>query len=113
MGKTKTAFLTGIEEPKKSSVEELVEKRKRQKELAEKNKPLKEGEKIHLSGLKGGQRIVAISTEPLPESKAEEVTEEKAGKKPKKQKVRGRKYQKAKKQIDTEKYYSPPEAIKL
>lgn len=90
MGKTKTAFVG----------EEVTEKK------ARKEKP----EKVHIAGLKGGQRIKAIEAETIPE----EVTEEqKAEKKTKAPKVRGKKYTEAKAKINPTKLYPLKEALAL
>ena len=98
MGKTKTAFIgEGVEE-----------KKEHKKQSA---KP----EKIHIAGLKGGQRIKTIEAEPLPtETTTAEGTE--GGAKEKKvnaPKVRGKKYQEAKTKINPITLYPLPEAIKL
>jgi large subunit ribosomal protein L1 len=91
MGKTKTAFLDG-NEPKE----------KKQKQVKE--------EKIHIAGLKGGQRIKAIEAEPVV---TEETEEEKATRKAKGPKVRGKKYLEAKTKVNSANLYSLTEAIAL
>jgi len=98
MGKTKTAFIgEGIEEKK------------------EHKKPSAKPEKVHIAGLKGGQRIKTIESEPLPQeaSATEGLTAEGKEKKAKAPKVRGKKYQEAKTKINPANLYSLPEAIKL
>lgn len=110
MGKTKTAFVKDIkDETVKSSFDELKEKRLRQeKEKKEKEKP----EKIHIAGLKGGQRVKIIEAEPIIEQESERVKEQE--KKTKKEpRVRGKKYNEAKAKIDRNKLYPAKEAIKL
>ena len=93
MGKTKTAFVGGEEEEKKE---------KRQKT----QKP----EKVHIAGLKGGQRIKAIEAEAVPEEAAQTEEKEKKIKAPK---VRGKKYTEAKAKINSSKPYPLKEAIAL
>lgn len=95
MGKTKTAFVGSTDE-------------KENKKNA--NKRIEKSEKIHVAGLKGGQRIKAIESEPIPT-----VTEEtkEAEKKAKGPRVRGKKYQEAKARVDPEQHYPIKEAIKL
>ena len=90
MGKTKTAFVG----------EEVPEKK------AKKEKP----EKVHIAGLKGGQRIKAIEAEAIPEETAKE--EEKA-KKAKAPKVRGKKYIESKAKINPTKLFPLKEALGL
>ena len=95
MGKTKIA-------------EEGINKNKEKSERAHKA----ETEKVHLSGLKGGQRVKMVEEEP---SQAEVKTEEikKSGGRKIVEKVRGKKYVDAKKKFDNSKTYSIAEAIKL
>ena len=90
MGKTKTAFV-GEEVPEKKT---------------KKEKP----EKVHIAGLKGGQRIKAIEAEAIPEETAKE--EEKA-KKAKAPKVRGKKYIEAKAKVNSTKLFPLKEALGL
>ncbi len=92
MGKTKTAFVgETLEEPKKKRKEEP--------------------KKVHISGLKGGQRIKIVEAEPAtPEEKIEEKAEAKKAKEPK---VRSKKYQEAKTKIKPGELYPLAEAIKL
>jgi large subunit ribosomal protein L1 len=93
MGKTKTAFIG----------EEDADKEKKHKQ----EKP----EKVHIAGLKGGQRIKTIEAEPIIESETEATQEEKKAKKA--PKVRGKKYLEAKGKINIANLYSVTEAIKL
>ena len=90
MGKTKTAYV-GEEVPEKKT---------------KKEKP----EKVHIAGLKGGQRIKAIEAEAIPEETAKE--EEKA-KKAKAPKVRGKKYTEAKAKVNPTKLFPLKEALGL
>ena len=99
MGKKRIAVLGETEKPK--------EKHK---------KSLKEEKGVRVPGLKGGERVVAVTAEPIPEEKpatqkAQKKTE--AQKKVKPKKVRGKKYLSAKSKIESIKLYSIPEAIKL
>ncbi len=91
MGKTKTVFIG--DETQKSK------------------KEVKKPDKVHISGLKGGQRIKIVEAEPLPS--APKTEEEKVVKKAKKVKTRGKKYLEAKAKIDKNKLYGLPEAVKL
>ena len=59
MGKTKTAFVGGIDDENLSGEEKYKARQKIKEQSAE-----KKAEKVHIPGLKGGQRIVAISAEP-------------------------------------------------
>jgi len=107
MGKTKTAFVTGTAEEQVSG-KVKYEERKKKKE-AQKT----EEEKVHISGLKGGQRIKIVSAEEVPLEEGT-TTEEKAKSKGKKEpKTRGKKYQVAKQKVDRNKLYSLADAVKL
>lgn len=105
MGKTKTAFVGEVGD-KALTGEEKYKARQKQKEAAEKAK----AEKVHIAGLKGGQRIVTIDAQS--NQTAEETPEDikKSAKGPKK---RSKKYLEAKAKIDSAKTYSLKEAIKL
>jgi len=93
MGKTKTAFI---------GTEEIKEKKRKQE------KP----EKIHIAGLKGGQRIKTVEAEPVVEQASERVEEQE--KKPKHvPKIRGKKYLEAKAKVNPANFYTLSEAIKL
>ncbi|MEK7061458.1 MAG: 50S ribosomal protein L1 [Patescibacteria group bacterium] len=100
MGKTKTAFVE-VKEGKKTSFDELKEKRVKQAK-----------EKIHIAGLKGGQRVKIIEAEPIitEEQKNEETKELKRNKAPR---VRSKKYNEMKTKVDKTKSYPAKEAIKL
>jgi len=97
MGKTKTAF-----------VSEGENKNEQKHEKAHKT----EAEKVHLSGLKGGQRVKMVEAAPI-ETVEETGTEKKQTTKKIIEKIRGKKYIDAKKKFDNTKIYSAPEAIKL
>lgn len=104
MGKTKTAFV-GVVKEEKSSEQAYREKKEKQK--AE--------EKVHIAGLKGGQRVKVMSTEePTPEesSTTENITKEEK-KKTIEPKVRGKKYQSSKTKIEAGKLYKISDAIAL
>lgn len=88
MGKTKTAYVS---------------------EPAEKKNDSKKSEKIHISGLKGGQRVKAIESEPIIETEAEK--EEKIQKRA--PRIRGKKWSTQKSSVDNTKTYSAKEAILL
>lgn len=108
MGKTKTAFVKVVkDETKKSSLDELKEKRLRQ----EKEKGKEKQEKIHIAGLKGGQRIKIIEAESIVEEPhAAGPTSHKTARAPR---LRGKKYNEAKAKVERNKLYSAKEAIKL
>ena len=99
MGKTKTAFV-GTTENKNEKKHEKAHKA--------------EAEKVHLSGLKGGQRVKMVGVdEPIvTEVNAEGETVKKGGRKTI-EKIRGKKYVESKKKFDNVKIYPAGEAIKL
>ena len=106
MGKTKTAFVKDVkEEGKKSSLDELREKRAKQ-----------ETNKIHIAGLKGGQRVKIIEAMPAEasakagEPQGDRPTSHKATRAPR---LRGKKYNEVKTKVDRNKFYSAKEAISL
>lgn len=112
MGKTKTSLVSGVlDESKKSSEEAYREKRLRQEAKKQ------EESKVHVQGLKGGQRVKIISAIE-PEVDTNTPTEENAKeiKKVKKiivEKVRGKKYLEAKEKINKSNLYKLEDAIKL
>ena len=72
-----------------------------------------EAEKVHLSGLKGGQRVKMVDATPLEETAVnEETTTRKADKKIA-EKVRSKKYVESKGKIEVGKSYATDSAIKL
>ena len=113
MGKTKTAFVGGLEKENKSSLDKLKEKREKQA----KERP----EKIHIPGLKGGQRIKIVEAAPTEETPVEETPHSaepacrqgRASRGLRESKIRSKKYQNAKGKIDKSKTYSFSEALKL
>lgn len=113
MGKTKTAFVADTPTEAKSSEEEYRAKKERQAAAAAKAKSGQEKpEKVHIAGLKGGQRIKMVEVE-APQVEPEEITEKKEEKKVKKERIRGKKYQEAKKKIKLGETYSVTDAIKM
>ncbi len=81
-----------------------------------------EEEKMHISGLKGGQRIKMVEAAPseetpiLDEAVANGMTTEKTNgpeRTKRVERVRGKKYQESKKKFDSTKAFSPSEAIKI
>lgn len=101
MGKTKTAF-----------VGEPVEEKKEHK------KPQKKPDKIHIAGLKGGQRIKVVEVDLPAETSVKAGPDEvpssaKATKGLREPKVRSKKYQEAKAKVEKNKLYKLEEAIKL
>ena len=117
MGKTKTAFVTGTEEAKVTGAEKYKERQKKKAVLVESLPSKDKKEKVHIAGLKGGQRIKIVEAE-IPSEVSEEVKPESENvlpvtEKKGKPKVRGKKYQNAKAKIDRNKLYPVPDAIKL
>ncbi len=102
MGKMKTSFV-GEDENKNEKKHEEARKG--------------ESEKVHIAGLKGGQRVKIVEAAPTEEAPViEEGVNEGAKKTEKKkivEKVRGKKYLEAKAKFDREKYYGTKEAAKL
>lgn len=90
MGKMKTSFVGENTEEKKDKRHE-------------------KDEKVHLSGLKGGQRIKAIDAEPV----IEETVEEKESKKVKAPKLRSKKYQENKAKVTPGQSYPLEKALTL
>jgi large subunit ribosomal protein L1 len=88
MGKTKTVEIKGTEEPKK------------------------EDKKVHLAGLKGGERVVTVDAGPVIKKKKEASTKE-PQKRVRAPKIRGAKYKLAKTKVDKNKSYSLGEALEL
>lgn len=104
MGKTKTAFVSEVGEESKGQPH--LAPSTSLKASRGKEKPVK----IHIAGLKGGQRIKAVEAESIPE----EVKEEKKGtKEAKPPKARGKKYLEAKAKVKATSLYPLEEAIKL
>jgi large subunit ribosomal protein L1 len=95
MGKTKTAFVG----------ENPDEKNKVKSQKAHK---AEEG-RVHIAGLKGGQRVKVVEAAETEQAPILEVT--KFNKKI--ERVRGKKYVESKKAFDREKYYPVAEAVKL
>lgn len=101
MGKTKIQI-----------VDESREKEKPKKERRKRS--LKEEKGVRVPGLKGGERVVAVSGEPIKEDVAKVEKVEKVEKaKEKKQKQRGKKYLTAQTKIDPQKSYSYEDAARL
>jgi large subunit ribosomal protein L1 len=110
MGKTKTAFVGGVEEKTLSGAEKYKERQKKKaaaEAVSEKEKP----SRVHITGLKGGQRIKVVEAEPIVSEPEEEI--EKKQVKEKVVKIHGKKYLGAKAKIDKNKLYPLPDAIKL
>ncbi len=96
MGKTKTAF---VGEP-------LPEEKSRKTKKVE-------AKKVHISGLKGGQRIKIVEVEPLLEKAEVSPEESKKVKRGKGPKVRTKRYLEAKAKIEPGRLYPLKEAVKL
>ena len=110
----KTSFVSETDD-KQSLASQGPGKNKQKQEKAHK----REAEKVHISGLKGGQRIKMVEAEVPTEGTA--TTEEKAKgpelngerSRTRVERVRSKKYVDAKKKFDNSKVYSVAEAIKL
>jgi len=103
MGKTKTSFVdTAVAE---LTGKEAYEKRKQEKAKKEGEKQ----EKIHIAGLKGGQRIRAIEAEVPPSQEEQKETKKKMAA----PKQRGKKYKDAKAKVNPAQAYSLKDAAKL
>ena len=121
MGKTKTAFISGVEEEvKKPSYDKAAKEAKRQAKEAVFTKAPHEKEsnkKVHIPGLKGGQRIAAIEAPVIEATESKQAsaqdTKPSEKKKLKAPKVRGKKYQQMRASVDKNKLYTIPEAIEL
>jgi large subunit ribosomal protein L1 len=98
MGKMKTSIVGGDES-------------KNEKKHGEARKG--EVEKIHLAGLKGGQRVKIVEAAPTEEAPVIEEGVKKTEEKKIIEKIRGKKYLEAKAKFDREKYYETKEAVKL
>lgn len=107
MGKTKTSFVSDMEpkkEERKSSFDAYKEKKEKQK--------AEEAAKVHVPGLKGGQKVKVIEAELPEEVKVEEEIAQ-TSKKVKEPKVRSKNYQSSKGKVEAGKLYSTKEAVKL
>jgi large subunit ribosomal protein L1 len=80
-----------------------------------KKKKKEDKEKTKVPGLGGGERVVAVSGGPTPEKEKKEDKKKKAKKLPPnlRKSGRGKKYQEAKKKVDSQKLYEAKDAIKL
>lgn len=105
MGKTKTAFVSDLNITDQKSSEEKYKEKKAHREAQKKDQ-----EKVHLSGLKGGQRVKIVSAE-LPVQEKNTETEIKAKKS--KSKSRSKKYLAAKAKLKPGESYKIPKAVKL
>jgi large subunit ribosomal protein L1 len=95
MGKTKTAFVSeGTEDKKKEHKKAHVKE-----------------EKIHISGLKGGQRVKEIEATPIETEGAE--TEKEKAQRVKRIRVRGKKWIEVKAKVDRSKEYKIKDAVAL
>lgn len=106
MGKTKTAFVgESLTEDKKPASAKATSRRGKKEEPR----------KIHISGLKGGQRIKVVEADAPSEERpgVETSADKKATKGLRQPKARSKKYQEAKAKITVGKLYSTAEAIKI
>lgn len=107
MGKTKTAFVGGADQPAPSGEEKYKQRQAKKKALEEKEK-----HKIEGLGLKGGERIKVIEAQEAPEVVVPVEKEDKKTK-PVKARARGKRYLSANQTIDKKKSYPLAEAISL
>jgi large subunit ribosomal protein L1 len=115
MGKTKTIFVEGVAEDKKSGREAYEEKMKK-KAAAVKAEAETEKTKVGKLGLKGGERIKIVGAEmPITETPVTEEgqTTTKTKAKIVKPKVRSKNYKNAKSKIERDKPYKIEDAVKL
>jgi large subunit ribosomal protein L1 len=112
VGKTKTAFVSGMPGEEKSGKAAYEAKRKRKLEEEKKRQADEKKAQVGKVGLKGGERIKVVSG-PAPEEVAAESDKKEEAKSQKKPKVRSKKYKDAKAQIDRNKLYSVKDAVKL
>ncbi|QQG47437.1 MAG: hypothetical protein HY044_04935 [Candidatus Woesebacteria bacterium] len=75
-------------------------------------KSLPADRRVHIAGLKGGQRVVSISAESEQKETKTEKVETKKETKEKKERARGKKYQSSRSKIDKNKFYTTPDAVK-
>lgn len=108
MGKTKTAVISAISEDKTSGKDKYLLKQQKRKEK-EQEQPKKKAS-VAKVGLKGGERIKVVASEPLL-LKKDELKEDK--KKAAQKKEKGKKYKAAKRKIDPAKFYPVQEAVRL
>jgi len=114
MGKTKTAFVSDTQTEVISGADKYAQKLKKRAEAQSKAETEKQPEKVHIAGLKGGQRVKMVEAASSPEGlQPGGNTEEEAKKSVKKIKVRSARYKTLKAKIDGSKKYSVSEALKL
>lgn len=112
MGKTKTAFVGGTDnQPVKKGYDKAAKEAKRLAREKQEGAP----EKVHMPGLKGGERIKAVEGESIPSITSETSisSESSTEKKGKEVKVRSLKYKEALSKINKNNLYTLPEAIAL
>ncbi len=115
MGKTKTAFVTDVDQGEKKSSEELYKERLEKRKAKKESLDSARDKKVHIAGLKGGQRVKIVEAAPTEESPVlEEVpSSAKTSAGLREPKVRSKKYQESKKKIEPGKTYSIKDAVKL
>lgn len=98
----------------KTKIQIVGEKTQNAKRKTEKKKSLKKEKGIRVPGLKGGERVVAVSGEPIEENVANVEKVERVEKaKEKRQKQRGKKYLAARTKVEPQKSYSYGDAARL
>ena len=68
MGKTKTAFVTDVDQGEKKSSEELYKERLEKRKAKKESLDSARDKKVHIAGLKGGQRVKIVEAAPTEES---------------------------------------------
>src|SRR5258706_9085098 len=113
MGKTKTAFVGGTDEtPVKKGYDKAAKDAKRIAREREEGKAAHE--KVHMPGLKGGERIKTVEGESIPsEPSIPSNSSSAVSKEPKVLKLRSKKYKESSSKIDKKRLYKLTEAITL
>lgn len=108
MGKTKISVVG----EKTENVKRPLRQSGREASKTEKRKSLKKEKGVRVPGLKGGERVVAVSGEPV-EEKVAEIEKVERVEKARRVKQRGKKYLAAQTKVDPGKNYTPEEAARL
>lgn len=110
MGKTKTAFVGGTDDqPAKKGYDKDAKEAKRKVREAQEH-----GGKVHIPGLKGGERIKTVEGESIPsEPSTTSDSSSPIPKEPKLLKIRSKKYKESISKVDNNRLYNLPEAISL
>lgn len=109
MGKMKTQIVEGESVDSTQSLKSSDGKNKIKSQKAHQ----KDKDKVHISGLKGGQRVKAVEASPEEAQLAETGVNATTKKVKGAERVRGKKYKEAKTKFDHEKYFATKDAVKL